>query len=114
MDQIKSMERKLKNISKLKVEDCCIEGASISDPNDWYMQYAALVWKGRRIIYISGISRELPEKGPCFDKDFIVTDLNCDRWKYHAEIVCDGGTQWGVIFNVESGKFSNLSINGIA
>ena len=113
-EQIKKMESKLDDIAELSVKSCCIVGASVERPNDWYMQYAALVWKGKKTIYISGISTQEPESSPCWDKDGIITDLHCASWKQRAAIVCDGGTQWGVIYDVETQKFSELAMNGVA
>ena len=37
-----------------------------------------------------------------------------DQWKEFAIIICDGGNAWGVIYDPQTGKFSNLSVNGIA
>ena len=113
VDEIKTMEARLKDIAKLKVKSCCIVGDQVENPQEWYLQYAALVRKGKKIIYISGISVTEPERGPCFDKDGIVTDEHCEFWKHHAEVVCDGGTQWGVIYDVSTGKFSDLAVNGV-
>ncbi|MFN0277938.1 MAG: hypothetical protein ACKVRN_04975 [Pyrinomonadaceae bacterium] len=110
--QINTMEVNLGGISRLKAKACCIGGERIENAEQWYLQYAALVWKGRKIIYISAVSTEKP-LGPCFDKDGIIFDEFCEYWKQRASIVCDGGTNWGVIYNVASGKFSNLAVNGI-
>src|ERR1043166_8760185 len=51
-DQIREMEKRLGDISKLKAE-CCIQGHMVSDPESWYLQYVGLVWHGEKIIYIS-------------------------------------------------------------
>ncbi len=110
--QIKTMEMDLNDITKLKVESCCIIGDQVANPDDWYLQYAALIWKGKKIIYVSSVSTEKP-RGYCFDKDGIITDTSCEYWKQHAAIVCDGGTQWGVIYDVSTGKFSDLAVNGV-
>jgi hypothetical protein len=112
VDQIKMMEAQLKDIAKLAVKSCCAIGEQVRDPTEWYLQYAALVWRGKKIIYISGISRQKPI-GPCFDKDGIITEESCEYWKYRADVVCDGGTSWGVIYDVSSGKFSDLAMNGV-
>ena len=67
----------------------------------------------KKIIYISAISRSEPERGPCSNKDGIITDEKCEFWKHHAWIVCDGGTNWGVIYDVSTSKFSDLAVNGV-
>lgn len=107
------MEAKLGDISRLKAKKCCIRGDSVKNPNDWYLQYAGLVWKGKKIIYVGGISIEEP-LGPCIDKDMVITSMTgCSAWKERAYIVCDGGVTWGVIYDIKNGKFSDLAVDGI-
>ena len=105
------MESRLSNISKLNAK-CCFEGASIEDPSKWFMQYAALVWRGKRIIYISAIEREQPTNYVIENGKF--KEIPSDSWKDFAVVICDGGNTWGVIYDPETGRFSELSINGIA
>ena len=112
-EQIKKMEGRLSDISKLRVKSCCIIGATVEDPENWYLQYAALVWKGKKIIYINAVSRKEPERGPCAGKDGLIYDEHCESWKHQAWIVCDGGNSWGVVYDVAAAKFSELAVNGI-
>ena len=49
-----------------------------------------------------------------FDKDGVITSMTgCSSWKDTAQIVCDGGTTWGVIYDVTTKKFSDLAVDGI-
>jgi hypothetical protein len=105
------MESKLGQISQLRTK-CCIEGVQIEDPNRWYMQYVGLVWKGKKVIYINAISTRKPE-GACYNEKREITDESCELWKQHAYVICDGGNSWGVIYDVTTGKFSDLSVNGV-
>ena len=85
------------------------------DPNSWYLQYAALVWKGKKIIYINAVSTSEPET---FVAEMVNGNYDYSKqtydWKSYASVVCDGGTAWGVIYEPQTGKFSNLAVNGIA
>jgi len=69
----------------------------VADPEDFYMQYIGIVVKGKRLIYINAFAFEEPPS-----------------WKEHAVITCDGGVDWGVLYDPETGKFSDLAINGVA
>src|SRR5215467_1506114 len=109
VDELTEMEKKFDQISLLKA-NCCIEGLRVDNPNAWYMQYAALIWKGKKIVYISALSTEEPKRGICVDKNGIVTDEHCESWKVHAQIVCDAVTGWGVVYDVAAGKFSDLAM----
>ena len=109
---ILEMENRFDHISELKAE-CCIRGARIENPNDWYMQYAALIWRGKKIIYINAIGRNKPAAFSA-DENWILSESS-ERWKISAVIVCDGGeAYWGVIYNTETRKFSDLAVNGVA
>ena len=91
-DQIAEMESKFNDISKLKADSCCIKGARIDKLGDWYMQYAALIWHGKKIIYISAISRDHPVGYVIDPSAKTFRTEPSDAWKTDAEIICDGGT----------------------
>ena len=78
------------------------------------MQYAALVWHSKKIIYISAISRDHPVAYIIDLTTMTFGTTPSETWKTFAEIVCDGGTSWGVIYDVDTGKFSDLAVNGVA
>lgn len=92
---LKAMESKFSKIKGLATTS----GGGVEDPEDFYMQYIGIIVKGKRFIYVNAFGGyPEPPKG----------------WKDHAYVICDGGTDWGVLYNVETGEFSDLDINGIA
>ena len=96
---VKTMESKFADVKKLKVEGCCLRGARIENPEHFYMQYVGIIIKGKKFIYINAFAGSEPPK----------------YWKEKAVIVCDGGKGfWGILYNVEAGKFSELAVNGEA
>jgi hypothetical protein len=111
-DDIRKMEARLSDISGLRAK-CCIEGASIEQPSKWYLQYAALVWHGKKIIYVSAIGRQQPTDFVRDETTGKLTEVPSNSWKEFAVIICDGGNAWGVVYDPKTGKFSDLSINGI-
>jgi hypothetical protein len=93
---IKDMESRFSQIKKLRVKKCCIVGAKIKNPDKYYMQYVGIIIDGKNLIYINAFS----------DNDF-------KGWKEKAVITCDGGNDWGVIYDPKLKKFYDLAINGI-
>lgn len=112
VEEIKKMEQNLSQISKLRAK-CCIEGVNIEDPDKWYLQYAGLIWKGRKIVYISAIGRQQPSVWVIGSDGRTAKETPDDNWKKFAIVICDGGNAWGVIYDLKTGKFSDLSVNGI-
>lgn len=95
--ELEVMESRLPQISRLKSGGGLV-GLRIRHPNHYYRQYVAIVVGGRNFIYINGICQEkLPS-----------------NWHEHLVDVCDGGCNWGVLYDPASGKFSDLQTNGIA
>lgn len=113
VEQIRKMESKLGDISKLRAK-CCIEGEQIERPQDWYMQYVGLVYRGKKVIYISAVDTDEPRSfiSKIVNGNEVVSETQL-TWKMRAIVICDGGNAWGVIYDVESGNFSDLSVNGI-
>ena len=65
-------------------------------------QYVGAVVDGQQVIYINVFPASMME----YDEDF-------DRLS--PVMVCDGGAGfWGVVFDPESGEFSDLDFNGFA
>jgi hypothetical protein len=66
--------------------------------NDYHLQYFGMIEKGRHLIYINA---------------FMPSDS--DDWRRRPFIICDGGSSaWGVVYDVASGAFHQLLINGLA
>ena len=96
-EELTEMESRFAEIKKLTVLECCIIGDKVKDPERYYMQYAGIVLKGKKLIYISAIPGDPG-----------------DSWKEKAVVICDGGTAWGVLYDPKTKKFSALAVNGIA
>jgi hypothetical protein len=110
--QIQEMESKLSKIANLTAKACCVIGAKIDEPTKWYMQYVGIVRKGKKQIYISGISKNQPTEFVADVTNGTLDDRPSDMWKTHAIIICDGGTAWGVLYEPSTGKFFDLAVNG--
>jgi hypothetical protein len=93
---IKTMESKFSLIKQLKAE-CCIKVKQVLNLDDYYLQYIGIVANGRRLIYINAFGNGHPP----------------EDWKQAAVLTCDGGNDWGVLYDPQSAKFFDLSINGI-
>ncbi len=93
---IKRMESRLSQIADLRAK-CCMEGAQIENPSHFYMQYVGIVVKCKRLIYINAFADDKPP----------------EFWRERAVMVCDGGTDWGVLYDPEKGKFFDLAVNGV-
>lgn len=96
---IASIESNLEIIEQLDPELCCFSNVRISNVQNYFRQYVGILYEGHRLIYINAFL------GPHSPKN----------WQTEAVIACDGGTSfWGVIFDPETGQFSQLAINGVA
>jgi hypothetical protein len=90
------MEKKFPEIPKLRKSGNA--GIPLKSPRTYYRQYIGVVIKGEKYIYINGIC----DKKPPSD------------WRDKLVNVCDGGCNWGVLYDVQRGHFSEFGINGIA
>ena len=71
-------------------------------PDNWRRQYVGLVRGGRRFIYGNAYPRDVDERAP-----------EPDRWRREPAIVCDGGPSFfGVEYDVEAGRITQLAFNG--
>jgi len=93
---IKEMESRFSEIKKLRAE-CCIQGQKIEDPEEFYMQYVGIVVGGKKLIYISAFADDKPP----------------EYWKEQAVNICDGGNEWGVLYDPEKKRFFDLAVNGV-
>ena len=90
------MESRIDKIADLKSKGGMV-GVRIKDPRQTYRQYVGILIGGQRYVYINGICQK----------------PNSD-WHDRLQDVCDGGCNWGVLYNVQTGSFSDLETNGIA
>ena len=112
-EEIIEMEANFAKIKKLKVKKCCIRGAQIENPEKFYMQYVGIIVSGKKLIYINAFGK-FGTIGFIQNDDGSLTETTSDHWKKSAVIVCDGGNEWGVLYNPKTKKFFDLAINGIA
>ena len=112
---IEKMESKFSEIKKLEVKDCCIRGAKVNNPEDYYMQYVGIVLGTKKLFYISAISTNSPvaHSVETMDGKIIAEEKPDVYWKKHAIMICDGGNAWGVLYEPATGKFFDLAINGV-
>jgi len=91
------MESRLSRISRLRTRSGIV-GTRIGHPNRYYRQYLGIIIKNRKFIYINGLCEDKPP----------------ESWREMLNDVCDGGCNWGVVYDVATGKFSHLEMNGVA
>jgi hypothetical protein len=91
------MESRLSRVSRLGSKSGII-GEQIEHPEKYYRQYVGIVVKDRRLIYINAFCDEQPPSG----------------WRERVVDVCDGGCSWGAVYDVTTGDFADLEMNGIA
>jgi len=95
-DDINKMESQLSRVSRLRSKSG-IEGMHIERPERYYRQYVGIIVTKRKLIYINAFCDDKP---PSY-------------WQERIVDVCDGGCSWGVVYDIEHGKFSDLELNGI-
>jgi hypothetical protein len=94
---IQTVESRLSRVSRLRARSG-ITGTQIGHPNRYYRQYLGIIIKNRKFIYINALCEDKPP----------------DSWRETLDDVCDGGCNWGVVYDVATGKFSHLEMNGVA
>jgi hypothetical protein len=88
------MESHLSRIAGLRTESGII-GVRIEYPDRYYRQYLGIIVKNRKFIYINAFCDDPPP----------------DYWQECVVDVCDGGCHWGVVYDITTGKFSQLEMN---
>ncbi len=95
--EIEELEADLHKLKEIDATGCCGSGKLDGDPTDYYRQYAGIIVKGKKYIYINSVP---------------------DEWhgsKHKPQVVCDGGKYfWGAVYDPDTKKFSNLAFNGEA
>jgi len=94
---IDSIEKQLSKVSYLRGK---LKGSPTrsSDPSYYYRQYVGVVVARQKLIYINAFCEEHP---PSY-------------WQQRLVDVCDGGCNWGVLFDPATGEFSRFGSNAIA
>lgn len=100
------LERDLRQLQRLYAAGCCFRGGRIRNVDDYLRQYAGVIVRGQRYIYINAFAADRIEAGPA--------TATAPRWKESAFVACDGGSAyWGALYSPASRRFFELSINGI-
>lgn len=94
---IEVLEARLPRLRRLHAT-CCIGGWQVESLHNAYLQYVGLVVGGKKLIYVNAFRAEKPPPA----------------WRIQPELACDGGSAfWGVVYDPASGRFTNLSVNGL-
>jgi len=94
---IQTMESRLSRISRLRTQSGIV-GVQIEHPDRYYRQYLGIIIKGHKFIFINAFCDDKPPQ----------------TWRESLIDVCDGGCSWGVVYDVATGQFSHLEMNGVA
>jgi hypothetical protein len=98
VQDILNLESHLGEIARLKAHGA-IPGAQIAHPEESKRQYLGIVVDGERQIYINAFARGVVPK----------------NWRERFVTICDGGAGvWGVLYDPQTGAFSDLETNGLA
>jgi len=94
---VQKLDARLSDILKLESTLCCGAGERVTHLDRYFLQYAGLVIEGRKLIYINA----LPVAAA--DKD----------WRSKTVLSCAASADyWGVLYDPDSGQFSDLAFNG--
>jgi len=94
---VRSMESRLSRISQLRSQVGGV-GIGIKNPDRYYRQYVGVLVGKHKFIFINAFCNERPPPD----------------WRRRPVDKCDGGCDWGVVYDTISGEFSDLQINGVA
>jgi hypothetical protein len=98
--EVELVENNFKKVTTLKPNY-----SKLSSLDTYAFQYIGVVRNGKKYIYINAFPAFYAERKDPFTRD----------WTKQPIKVHDGGNGfWGVLFDIEKQKFSNLSINGSA
>ena len=70
----------------------------IEHPDRYYRQYLGINIDDHKFIFINAFCDDKPP----------------ETWSESLIDVCDGGCSWGVVYDVATGQFSHLEMNGVA
>jgi len=91
------MESRFTRISRLRSKSGIMH-ARVEHPARYYRQYVGIIVGKRKLIYVNAFCDDKP---PSY-------------WRERAVNVCDGGCSWGVVYDIVTGEFSELELNGVA
>lgn len=95
---IARLNEDLPQLHRRKARLCCLRGARLTHPKSYYRQYMGVVVAGKRLIYINAFHDSPPPPA----------------WHQEAVVFCDGGIDWGVLYDPATRRFTDLAFNGVA
>jgi len=102
-NDVQKLENNFKKILNIRAKDCCLLNGMIKNIENYCFQYVGFVINNKKYIYVNALKMESEEDLKTIYKD----------WKTSPIIICDGGDSfWGIIYDLETGLFTQLSING--
>ena len=93
---IQTMESRLSRISRLRTQSGIV-GVQIDHPENYYRQYLGITIDEHKFIFINAFCDDKPP----------------DSWREMLVDICDGGCSWGVVYDLATGNFSHLEMNGV-
>ncbi len=102
--EISNLLQNFKKVLSMKSEDCCVIGGSINELDDYGYQLIGVRIKKEKFIYLNAYSVNIIKEE---NKE------SFSQWIQYPIVYCDGyDSFWGVLFNIETGEFNKLAING--
>jgi hypothetical protein len=93
---IQKMEAHLSRIAGLRTESGVV-GVQIEHPDRYYRQYVGIIIENRKFVFINAFCNDKPT----------------EDWGERIIDYCDGGCSWGVVYDIGTGKFYPLEMNGV-
>jgi hypothetical protein len=97
LEDVQTMESQFVSLESLALKN---KFGQMRRPKSYYRQYVGIIVGGRKLIYINAFCNV--DKKPPAD------------WRDKPVMNCDGGCDWGAVYDTLSRNFSDLQINGIA
>jgi hypothetical protein len=95
-----TLHQNFKKVYRQKPGHDAFKHLTIKNLDEYMYQYVGVIIKNERYIYINAFPEEIIRK-------------TNHAWKHIPLTGCDGGPDfWGVLFNIEKEKFSELFMNG--
>lgn len=102
-EDIEILEKEFLKVKDIEATACCIINGSIRTLDNFGFQYFGVTIKKKKYLYINAFH--------------VANDAafsSYSDWKTDPIVMCDGGDYfWGVLFDLDKLKFTDLAINGV-
>jgi hypothetical protein len=99
---VDGLESNIPHIADIPFPNRAYKGSQIPHPEKYFRQYAGIVLGGHKIIYVNALCETAGNKYETY-------------WRERFVQVFDGGDcYWSVRYDPETGRFSELMVNGVA